>query len=225
MMNKRSIGLTLTVSLIGLSFAGLALAGGGEHKGHRGGPGGVLSAHVFERFDANKDGQVARGEAEGEAQRLFDRMDADKDGALLPQEGEAGVRAVAAEEIEARFKALDANQDGKVTAEEAKLPPRFFERLDTNNDKAVTRDELQMGSHWGAGKGRFVFKATDANKDGKVTRAEATQAALTRFDRLDGNRDGAVTRAELDASMHRKGKHRGKHSSEGQSSDTKALKS
>src|SRR5688500_17308136 len=127
MMNKRSIGVTLTVSLIGLSFAGLALAGGGEHKGHRGRTGGaVLSAHVFERLDANKDGQVARGEAEGETQRLFDRMDTDKDGALLPQEGEAGVRAVAEEEIEARFKALDANKDGKVTAEEAKLPPRSF---------------------------------------------------------------------------------------------------
>jgi hypothetical protein len=217
-MNKRSIATTLTASLIGLSFAGLALAGGGEHRGQRGGPGGAaLSAHVFERLDANKDGQVARGEAEGEAQRLFDRMDTDKDGALLPQEGEAGVRAVAEEEIEARFTALDANQDGKVTAEEAKLPPRFFERLDTNRDRAVTRDELQAGPHFGAGKSGLVFKATDANKDGKVTRAEATQAALARFDRLDSNRDGAVTRVELDTRMHRKGKRQGKHRSAGQS--------
>ena len=36
----------------------------------------------------------------------------------------------------------------------------------------------------------------DANKDGAVTQAEFTAAALQRFDRADTNRDGTVTAEE-----------------------------
>ena len=36
----------------------------------------------------------------------------------------------------------------------------------------------------------------DANKDGAVTQAQFTAAALQRFDRTDANKDGQVTREE-----------------------------
>jgi hypothetical protein len=40
------------------------------------------------------------------------------------------------------------------------------------------------------------FDAADANRDGRVSRAEATQGALTLFDRADANRDGTISREE-----------------------------
>lgn len=218
-MNQLRIGATLTLPLIGLCFAGSALAGsGGEHKERHGGRGGAaLAAHFFERLDANNDGQLTRAEAEAEGQRLFDRMDADKDGALIREEAEVGARAVAQEELVARFKALDTNGDGRVTVDESKLPARFFARLDTNQDKAVTREELAAVSHFGAGKSNFMFAKADANKDGKVTRAEGTQAALARFDLADENRDGAITRAELEARMGKRGERQKRQGGQGPS--------
>jgi hypothetical protein len=38
-----------------------------------------------------------------------------------------------------------------------------------------------------------IFDMADGNKDGRVTLAEAQQAALQHFDRADGNRDGTLT--------------------------------
>lgn len=215
-MNKLRTSVMVTGSLLGLSLAGLAWAGqGGGHHGQHGRGGGALGAHFFERLDTNKDGQVTRAEAEGEAQRLFDRLDANKDGELTQSEADESMRAVAKEEIEARFKALDTNGDGRVTAEESKLPARFFERLDKNDDKAVTREELQAGPHLGSKGAGFVFKKADANGDGKVSRAEGTQAALQRYDHMDGNGDGVLTRAELEARKDKKRGPRGKHKAEG----------
>ena len=44
--------------------------------------------------------------------------------------------------------------------------------------------------------GGGMFGIADLNKDGRVTLAEAQQAALQRFDRIDLNRDGKLTPEE-----------------------------
>jgi len=48
-----------------------------------------------------------------------------------------------------------------------------------------------MGSGW--------FARADANKDGKVSLAEAEAGALAMFDKVDTNHDGAISPAEHDA--------------------------
>lgn len=50
------------------------------------------------------------------------------------------------------------------------------------------------------GKGRWM----DANGDGKVTLAEAQEAAKKHFAKLDDNKDGVLDRAELDGKGSRK---------------------
>jgi hypothetical protein len=40
------------------------------------------------------------------------------------------------------------------------------------------------------------FEAAEANRDGRVSRAEATQGALALFDRADTNRDGTISPEE-----------------------------
>jgi hypothetical protein len=59
--------------------------------------------------------------------------------------------------------------------------------------------------HGEGGKGRMgrmedrLFGMADANKDGIVTEAEATQAALARFDKVDTDKDGSINDAERKA--------------------------
>jgi Ca2+-binding EF-hand superfamily protein len=50
---------------------------------------------------------------------------------------------------------------------------------------------------------RRMFTMADANQDGQVTEAEATQAALTRFDKVDTNKDGTISAAEHNAAREK----------------------
>jgi Ca2+-binding EF-hand superfamily protein len=61
-------------------------------------------------------------------------------------------------------------------------------------DEAKTH-EREHGAHHGH-KGGMMSRA-DANKDGKVTLAEALAAGMAHFDKKDANRDGAITKDEV----------------------------
>lgn len=209
-MNGNRFKLIVAGSLLGLVSSGLALGGDSHAKrGHGKGFGG-FGAHLFDRVDADKDGRLTRTEAQTAADSLFARLDANADGVVNREEARAGLRALAQEEIEARFKAQDADGDGRVTLDESKLPARFFQKLDRNSDQALTPDELDFGDRLDPS--GFVLRKADADRDGQVTRAEAAQAALSRFDRADANRDGVLTRGELETRRGKRGKgrsHRG----------------
>jgi len=49
----------------------------------------------------------------------------------------------------------------------------------------------------------MMFEMLDANKDGTVTRAEASAAATRKFDEVDTNRDGVISQAERDAARQK----------------------
>jgi Ca2+-binding EF-hand superfamily protein len=72
-------------------------------------------------------------------------------------------------------------------------------------------------AHGGHGR---LFEKMDANKDGKVTKAEADTARNAWFAKVDTNKDGFITKAEADKfradrrgakGKKADGKHRGKH--------------
>ena len=54
--------------------------------GNRPGAGGPMPARILARYDANKDGKVAKSEANGKMAERFDRMDADDDGFVTEAE-------------------------------------------------------------------------------------------------------------------------------------------
>jgi aryl-alcohol dehydrogenase-like predicted oxidoreductase len=54
---------------------------------------------------------------------------------------------------------------------------------------------MRMGMGMGGLRGR-MFEMADANRDGRVTLQEATNAALRHFDTADVNRDGRLTPEE-----------------------------
>jgi Ca2+-binding EF-hand superfamily protein len=219
-MNKRSIHTTVLGSVLALSVAGLAgLAAAqpsDDHQGHRH-PGAGLAERWFERMDANKDGKLTRAEVDAGSQRLFERIDANKDGEVTHEEAEAGAVAIRNEERAARFKQLDANGDGRLTLEESKLPQRFFEKLDKNTDHALSLEEFSAMPDFGARHREFEFAQADKNHDGKVTKAEAADAAKERFDKVDTNHDGVITRDELAAHVQSMEKMHGEHGQHGDS--------
>lgn len=103
---------------------------------------------------------------------------------------------------------IDANNDGVIDRAEAALHQRLadrFTQLDKNNDGRLTADERprRMGKHGRRGMGGHhggMIRA-DANKDGRISRAEAAAdpKLATKFGEIDGNRDGFLDRADWQA--------------------------
>jgi Ca2+-binding EF-hand superfamily protein len=215
-MNTRWIKLTALGAVLGLAgFSALAAAqpsdSAGKGPGGHGHPGRAFAEHWFRSMDANNDGKLSQQEVETGTLRLFDRLDANKDGEVTREEADTGAAAIRKEELSKHFREVDADKDGRLTAEESKIPPRFFDRLDTNHDHAISLEEFLAQPDFGGHRRESVFEHADQNRDGKVTRAEAQQAAKERFDRLDANHDGVVTREEFSQHMKQMAEAHGQH--------------
>jgi len=127
---------------------------------------------------------------------------------------------------DARFARLDANSDGRVTADEARQvgqarraerQGQMFDRLDTNRDGQLSREEFGqrqaqraergerrgMRGHRGGRRGGEMRGARLFGADGVLTREEFRAQALQRFERLDTNRDGTITAAERQEARQR----------------------
>jgi Ca2+-binding EF-hand superfamily protein len=189
---------------------------------------------LFQKLDANKDGVVERSEVPPRGIPSFDRLlkaaDKNKDGKLEADEmsavaksmpaggggavGKGGGAAKAVMNLPpafspnplARFKAMDKNNDGKVSREEFTGRPMLFDRLDTNKNGFIDRDELRpllalanapaaAAPAAGAGQGGARLMAMDKDGDGKVSKKEFT-GNPGMFDRLDANSDGFLNSAE-----------------------------
>lgn len=137
----------------------------------------------FARADANRDGFIAREEMQAmRGQRKAQRM---------AMGGAPGQRAMRGQRAN---------------------PGAMFERLDTNRDNMISRQEFDSGralssqrrAERGAMRGQRMamrghggmLRRADADRDGRVSLAEAQAAALARFDRVDANRDGRITPEE-----------------------------
>lgn len=141
----------------------------------------------FAKIDLNRDGAVTREEGEtlreqrreGRRDRAFARLDADGSGAISRDEFEARIakreggemrqgmikrrmmrRAMMAHLIGARnFARSDANNDGRVTLDEAMTTAvAAFDRADADRDGTVTFDErraarMKMREEWRAKRG------------------------------------------------------------------------
>ncbi len=152
----------------------------------------------FAEMDANKDGAVTQAETDSARtahmskmqDEMFNKMDADKNSSISRAE-------------------FDAHHQQMMSGHRAPPPPSGGPGTPPPPmaDKGG-KMKMHMG-HGDGWKGRMggmggrMFAMADANKDGQVTEAEATQAALAHFDRIDADKNGTISDAEHKAAREK----------------------
>ncbi|MDL2355922.1 MAG: hypothetical protein QFF03_11760 [Pseudomonadota bacterium] len=129
---------------IGVLAATLAIA--------RAGPAGPVDKE-FAKMDANKDGKISAAEHAAGAKAMFEKMDANKDGKVTAAEMTAAHHAVTGHAAgkgdmssEDKIKAVDANGDGILTAEEhAAASASMFAKMDADKDGFLSKSEMAAG--------------------------------------------------------------------------------
>jgi Ca2+-binding EF-hand superfamily protein len=114
-------------------------------RGHHG-RGGHRGMHSLTRADANNDGDITREEFLARPTQMFDRLDQNDDGVIAaaerPQRGER--RADDQQRQRRERPNPDTNGDGTFSrAEFTAMGAGMFERLDANNDGRVTQEEAR----------------------------------------------------------------------------------
>ncbi|MBX7257585.1 MAG: hypothetical protein K1Y02_14590 [Candidatus Hydrogenedentes bacterium] len=171
--------------------------------------------------DANQDGKVTLEEITAKApnfpEQRFKKLDANADGFLTKEEvataappsppSPVAASSTPAPSANEKFKQADADKNGEVTYDEAKIvvpdmTQDQFSRMDRNADGVITPDETpKPGNGPAAGpKGESVMqlaKRADSDMNGKVTYDEmkkvATDMTQERFNQLDTNKDGVLS--------------------------------
>lgn len=139
------------------------------------------AGRAFDRMDVNLDGQIDAADREMHQRARFDAADADGNGNLGFTE----------------FAALRPGLDG------ARPGPGM--RGERHGDKSDRGGRGEHGGRhgmrgFGNGFGLLpVISDADANGNDAVTQAEFSKAILGRFDRADANKDGIMTREEASA--------------------------
>lgn len=175
-----------------------------------------------------------RADVEKKIAERFAEADANKDGAVTEAELKAGIEARMAEaekkmaEARARmFTSMDADKNGQISRSEwdshhADMKAKWKERRETAQAEGKDRREMRMkfkdgdkdgrkghrmmhrgGKGW-SGMGEKWFETADANKDGRITLAEAKAKPLARFDAADTNKDGTLSPDERRAAHEAK---------------------
>ena len=147
-----------------------------------------VGAHVqamFAKLDANRDGFIAKDEAQSAGKALREGRGKRADGFDPAQRQQRRAPA---------FDRLDTDRNGVISREE-------FARIGADRDQRgeASADRRGREGFRGRGMGAFgarMFETADANRDGKVSLQEATAAAYQHFDSADLNRDGKLTGEE-----------------------------
>ncbi|MDH3592096.1 MAG: EF-hand domain-containing protein, partial [Planctomycetota bacterium] len=157
---------------------------------------GRAAEALMRRFDRNGDKKIDVKEWLARRE-LFDKLDADADGFLTTDElspkgpREGAFDPASSDKASRLLQRHDKDKDGKLSAVEFPDERRFKE-MDSDGDGVLTADELREAMDKRQRELEYdVIERYDRNGDGQVSRSEFTGPARV-FDRLDRNKDGVV---------------------------------
>jgi Ca2+-binding EF-hand superfamily protein len=156
---------------------------------------------LFVKLDQNNDKVIDRTEIPEAGLPAFETLlrlaDTDKNGKLDATEIRELLPHIAAtmSPID-RFKALDTNNDSKLSREEFSGAAATFDQLDINKDRFIDSSEAKQSLAKEQAPLRKRFALMDVNGDKKVSREEF-KGQPKNFERLDKNKDGFVTEDEV----------------------------
>lgn len=160
---------------------------------------------MFERLDADKNGEITEAEA-GRMWRMLSRSDANGDGKLSKEEWTKAREQLEKDMATRRgeeFASLDKNGDGALS---------FLELLGRERGGAGRAEApaVEAGKNVEQPKGRQalgerLLRGMDTNGDGKIAKSEWT-GAEERFKGLDTNGDGVIDAAEIQARTREMGR-------------------
>ena len=170
----------------------------------------ALADQLFQQLDRDRNGVVSANEFAVTRRIDFSRLDKNRDGFIerrefvdlrSPRGGKASERARRVRELRARrFRALDADRDGRVSRSEyVGFGRKLFARLDGNGDKRVTRKEARLSLRGNAGSSpaNALFARLDRDSSGSLSMGEIDRARRAAFAQLDLDRNGSLTPLEF----------------------------
>jgi Ca2+-binding EF-hand superfamily protein len=154
----------------------------------------------FEDYDVNKDGFLQREELPERLRKNFDDIDVNKDGKISKEELAKGFHLLAPRRrpSDVMRVLIEMSDCDECCAEELQAAYDMLRKMDKNNDGKIDAEELKAAREQVIeDRVDALIKELDADKDGKISKAEARGALRRNFDKLDLNKDGFIDRAEL----------------------------
>jgi hypothetical protein len=164
---------------------------------------------VLGALDLDQDNIISAAELENAPAALW-RLDTNHDGVLSAEEcglkpdanidpQVLGRMRLAFMRIHPVLAVLDANQDGKISADEIRNAARALRRLDTNGDGKL--EEREVNPDRAVLMASNVMISLDANGDGRISASERTGPLAARLrhilDRADRDGKGYITEEDL----------------------------
>ncbi len=146
---------------------------------------------------------MTRTDVQTRVKTHFAEMDTNEDGAVTQAEIDAGRTAKMAERHGEMFTKMDTDKNGSISR--AEFDAHHAGMMQSGRGGMEGRRGMKHGGRHGdmGHMGGRMFAMADANKDGKVTEAEATSAALAHFDKVDTDKNGTISDAERQAAREK----------------------
>lgn len=146
---------------------------------------------------------MTKAAVEAKIKTHFAKVDANGDGYIVKTEAEAMHAKMMGDMRDRHFRSMDANGDGSISRAEFDAghgsgAVAGGEGHDGEHKVGMMKHGHHMGGR-AAMMGHHMFERADADKDGRVSLAEALAKPMAHFDKVDANKDGTITPEERKA--------------------------